>query len=68
MRPKPQPTKLETCIQQLKVRACEMRSQALYYTAEADRLEECIRLLSPHREIGTALRRAAAELGLKVKI
>jgi hypothetical protein len=65
MRPKPQPTKLETLIQQLKVRSCEMRSQELYYRAEADRLEECVQLLSP-RVIGTARRRAAAELGLKV--
>lgn len=42
-------SKLETLVDQLKVRACEMRSQALYYKAEADRLEECIRLLSPRK-------------------
>lgn len=46
---KPQPTKLEAGIIQLKIRACEMRSMELYYRAEADRLEACIRLLQPLR-------------------
>jgi len=42
-------TKLETLREQLKVAATEMRNQAMFYTAEADRLEECIRLLTPRR-------------------
>lgn len=48
-RKKPEPSKLQAGIQQLKIRACEMRSMELYYRAEADRLEECIRLLTVSR-------------------
>lgn len=50
-KPHQKATKLQALINRLKVAACEMRSQELFYRAEADRLEECIRLLSTSVEV-----------------